>query len=128
MLPEADSTIESVETSYINENERGRRYDWVFCKQYFNFWRYVSRDSGYHRKDGGVWKWKSIKHVSEYLIGFQIGMSVTVEDVVADAKVINDDYARVYLDYNIKTSAVYTGSPLSFKTPQNSGKHFDVNQ
>jgi hypothetical protein len=99
-------------TTETSSTNRKKIYEWMFLKNAYNMWDYVSREEGVHKKVGNEWQWESLTHLNEAKNGLTIGVAISVTDVSASSTVgIYNAGMTLYFQYT--RSAVCKGTPVA---------------
>lgn len=110
---EGYSTSESLSQAILTQTAKTRvkTYSWVFFKQSFGMWRFVSHEEGTHTFVNNEWIWKSLVHKSVSKEGLSIGgsLSATVHSAVAT---VGKYWAAMELVYTIEASIICRGFPI----------------
>lgn len=116
----ATGSISSEEASQnfsnaIGAESAGKRpaeYKWVFLKNAYGLWKYISTEDGVHKKVGSNWQWDTLTHRDIARSGLVVGATITTTITHSNAT-IGTYAAGMELTYSFNSSMLCKGFPIS---------------
>ena len=102
-------------SSALGEESAGKRpaeYKWVFLKNTFGLWKYISTEDGIHKKVGSNWQWDTLTHRDIARSGLVVGATITTTITHTNA-IVGTYAAGMELTYSFNSSMLCQGFPIS---------------
>ena len=100
-----DNNMIELEKEAPGGKTRSMIYRWMFLKNSFSLWSYMSTERGFHKKVGEEWQWDRLEHLGEGLQGITPATEITVSNFILQPT-IGKYYATAKAYFNFKAKLI----------------------